>query len=303
MHFNRTFIPGSEWLYFKIYTGTKTADFLLKYVYYPWIRELQDKTIVDQWFFIRYSDPDFHIRIRMHLIDSHNFTDVFQKFHKVSDSMVHQGLVWKIQCDTYEREIERYGIDTIQMAERCFHIDSEAIVDLLIAMKPETIEEQLRWIISLLLIDSVLTSFSFNDQKRKEFFTELSESYKKRFGFTHHEQKKQLDAKFRTHKSIINNCMEAEETGILPVHFRTIIKKRQFILLDIARQITEIINEKNETRLLNSIISGIIHMTMNRLFRSKANLYELVIYDFMHRYYVSKIARNDHKIKKENGPK
>ena len=41
-------------------------------------------------------------------------------------------LLWKVQLDTYERETERYGgPDGIELAERLFHADSEAVLDTL----------------------------------------------------------------------------------------------------------------------------------------------------------------------------
>ncbi|WP_444332737.1 lantibiotic dehydratase C-terminal domain-containing protein [Parabacteroides johnsonii] len=40
-----------------------------------------------------------------------------------------------------------------------------------------------------------------------------------------------------------------------------------------------------------------IHMTMNRLFRTENRLYELIIYDFMRRYYMSKCVLSNSKIK------
>jgi len=33
------------------------------------------------------------------------------------------------------------------------------------------------------------------------------------------------------------------------------------------------------------------HMMVNRLFKSKQRLHEMVLYDFLHRYYKSEIAR------------
>ena len=64
---DKIFIPGSEWVYFKLYTGTKTADAILQNELYRYIRELLNNGIIDKWFFIRYTDPDFHIRLRLHL--------------------------------------------------------------------------------------------------------------------------------------------------------------------------------------------------------------------------------------------
>lgn len=60
---HRTFIPGSQWVYIKLYTGEKTADDLLIQVIAPVIKKVQKAQHIKKWFFIRYSDPDFHLRI------------------------------------------------------------------------------------------------------------------------------------------------------------------------------------------------------------------------------------------------
>lgn len=54
----RKFIPGSQWLYFKIYTGVKTADEVLAHTIRPFLRELYAERWIDGSFFIRYNDPD-----------------------------------------------------------------------------------------------------------------------------------------------------------------------------------------------------------------------------------------------------
>ncbi len=63
---DRTFLPGSEWLYAKLYTGAATADRLLSDVVGPLVREALDSGAADRWFFIRYSDPGRHLRLRLH---------------------------------------------------------------------------------------------------------------------------------------------------------------------------------------------------------------------------------------------
>src|SRR5262249_46206428 len=54
----RRFAPGSEWTYAKLYCGRAAADRLLAEQIAPLAG------IADQWFFIRYEDPDFHLRVR-----------------------------------------------------------------------------------------------------------------------------------------------------------------------------------------------------------------------------------------------
>ena len=42
---------------------------------------------------------------------------------------------------------------------------------------------------------------------------------------------------------------------------------------------------------LKSLLTSMIHMSMNRWFRTKNRLHELVVYDFIFRYYTSEIAK------------
>jgi len=62
----RSFIIGSEWLYYKIYTGPKTSDLVLTDIIKPVVANLIANDTIDSWFFIRYNDPKHHIRVRFH---------------------------------------------------------------------------------------------------------------------------------------------------------------------------------------------------------------------------------------------
>ena len=71
----RKFIFGSEWLYYKIYLGKKTADLLLVHLK-PLIEKLLYQQKISHWFFIKYEDPDNHLRLRFHIPDSSNLQNV-----------------------------------------------------------------------------------------------------------------------------------------------------------------------------------------------------------------------------------
>ena len=60
----RSFGPASEWLYVKLYTGPATADGVLRDVLAPVVAEAGLPP--GSWFFIRYGDPDWHVRLRFH---------------------------------------------------------------------------------------------------------------------------------------------------------------------------------------------------------------------------------------------
>mgnify|MGYP002226919580 CR=1 FL=1 len=61
---------------------------------------------------------------------------IFRRFEALFQPLDGNGAVIRVLCDTYVREIERYGANTMEPVERLFGIDSGAILELL-----EKIEE------------------------------------------------------------------------------------------------------------------------------------------------------------------
>jgi len=287
---NRTFIPGSEWVYFKIYTGTKTADAIMKNELYGYVSEMIKNGCIDKWFFVRYNDPDFHIRLRIHLKEAQNFTCIFKRFFETLHPVVDSGLVWNIQCETYQREMERYGINTISIVEDLFFIDSEFIVHLLRHLDEEN-PEQHHWKLTLVLIDSFLSAFSYDLHQKKELLNTMAENFKKELGFTHHHAKKQLDAKYRTYRKDIDGAMLWEND--ISVTYG-IIKARKQSIFPIANKLVAMEKSDELQVQLNALLTSMIHMTMNRCFRTKNRLHELVIYDFLSRHYTSEMAKGKH---------
>jgi len=288
----RTFIPGSQWFYFKLYTGVKTADNILIQDISLFIHLLNQKKLIQKWFFIRYSDTDFHLRIRMLIQDEASIGEVLSLFYKKMNVLVKKRLVWNIQLDTYNRELERYGGDLIEEAESVFYIDSECIVSVLKKLRYQN--ENYRWMIALKMIDSLLSDFSFDLASKQYFMQELSLSFKKEFNF-HEQNSKQFNTKYREHKTTVEKVLTGEiEDNNFKILYPVILKKskriKPVILLLMAKM------ERNKTSItLQSMLGSYIHMMINRLFRSKNRIHELVLYEFMNRYYKSEIAKSKYR--------
>ena len=58
--------PGSEWLFLKLYAPRTWEDDLIASFLYPFAEQSCAAGEADSWFFIRYSDPDPHLRLRFH---------------------------------------------------------------------------------------------------------------------------------------------------------------------------------------------------------------------------------------------
>ena len=127
----RRFPPGSEWLYLKLFTGHATVDQVLADLA-PALSQALASGRADSWHFVRYGDPDWHLRLRVHGPPEALLGDVLPRLHDLTAPMLAAGLVWRTQLDTYEREVERYGGPAgVVHCERIFHADSEAVTEIM----------------------------------------------------------------------------------------------------------------------------------------------------------------------------
>ena len=277
----RTYHPGSEWVYFKIYTGPKTADTLLTSLIKPVASKLLKNGLIEKWFFIRYEDPKFHLRVRFKIRELKFIGIIINEFNDHVIPFLEEDMIWKIQLDTYQREVERYGAYIMDASESIFFYDSIMVMDLLDLVDDSDEGEELRWLFGIKAIDAFLNSFDLSEEQKLFIIEQMKVSFCQEFHINRM-LKKQLDKKFITHKNKIEDFLE-----IHPQQFHqysTLIN-----CIDMKTQKTEraISNVKGKIKSENlyPYLSSCIHMTMNRLFRSNNRLYEMVIYYFMFKHY------------------
>jgi len=294
----RTFVIGDEWLYYKLYCGSKTADEILKQVIKPVAEDLQKNGMIDKWFFIRYSDPKLHLRVRFHFVNSQSINNIIFLIKRTTDSFIKDDLLWKIQIDTYQREIERYGENTMELAEELFFYDSEMIVNIIDMIEGDE-GEKIRWLFSLRAIDCFLDDFLYDDQQKLSLLEGLKDGFGREFGMNR-SLKMQLDKKFRDERQYIINVMnkELDENSEIKPLFNLLSQKSEKIK-PITQKILELQSNNKLQIPLNDLIGSYIHMLMNRLFKSKQRVHEMVIYDFLFRYYKSEIAKKKYSPKLE----
>lgn len=283
----RTYIPGSEWFYVKIYTGIKSADKILINNISPIIHQLIKENIIEKWFFIRYTDPDFHLRIRAYTKDKCNIVYILNLFYTRLNALNKDNLVWKIQVDTYNRELERYGYSLITYGESIFHIDSNCILSILKCVN-KTKNEHYRWMVALKLVDSFLSDFSFTLEQKLYYVNKVSNAFRNEFGYNEFNSK-QLNEKYRILRPTINGVLdETKLDEVLSKMNQYIIKRSK----ELNPLVTELKRRANKLNInINFLLSSYIHMMINRLFCSKNRLHELMIYDLLTRHYKSELAR------------
>jgi lantibiotic biosynthesis protein len=284
----RNFSVGSEWLYFKFYVGTKMADTVLTQAIKPVVEQLIEEKLIDKWFFIRYADPEKHIRFRVLLTDLSFIGKVFLQVKNLIQPFENEGIIWKMQVDSYQREIERYGANVMELTESIFFEDSKAIICMLDQTWGEE-REVIRWQWCLKLIDNYLNDFQLSLEEKKNLLERMKTSFAIEFKINK-DLKLQLDQRFRNNRSLIEAILDNSQNDshdYAPL-FESINIKSE----NIKRLIQQIKTLKSENDLMK-YLSDTIHMTVNRTIGDNQRTHELVMYDFLFRYYQAELARKN----------
>lgn len=273
----RDFIPGGEWLFLKIYSGPKILENILIDNIYPQIQEFLKDEWIDSFFFIRYADPEYHIRLRFHSHKPENLWKILIHLHPLLSQLKQTYMISNVVIDTYSRELERYGIKNIHNVERIFFYDSFFICNFL---RDCSNTDQNRWITCCLLIDSILNDCDFLLTDKINFCKIASQSYNQEFFDSTHLGEKQWGLKYRNHRKELQEVLSHTTTD-----------KHILELLGAFSQSTserfKTIRHNSEQPIFTSVLSSIIHMHVNRMFRTKQRLNECAIYNMLLRHYKS----------------
>lgn len=117
-------IPGGQWLYLKMYCGLKTADTILVNSIQEMTTEFPNDGSIEKFFFIRYTDPCHHLRIRFY--NSTGLDGLLSRINKAIKPYIENKIISKVSVDTYELELERYGVLNIENSESIFFSDSQS---------------------------------------------------------------------------------------------------------------------------------------------------------------------------------
>lgn len=285
------FIVGDSWLYFKLYSGAKTSDRILTEAIKFLSEKLIKDNIIDKWFFIRYSDPKHHLRVRFHYNNPANLGYIINELNPLFKNYSEQDMLWKIQIETYQREIARYGRNTMELSEDIFFHDSKMISHFIENYK----DDELRWLFSLKAVDAHLNCFEYSLQSKQKLMEQLKTNFRNEFGESK-SLNKVINTKYRTYREKIDAFMDNVTVyeGI-----DNLLDTKNRNMKSTVQKILEIHRAGQLEVNIHNLNSSYIHMLMNRLFKSQNRTYEMICYDFLHRYYRSKIAKAKY-VKSEN---
>ena len=278
MKTKRIFIPGEEWLYYKIYCGVRTSDLIFTDALYPLIQSMMAQGWIDQWFFIRYNDPDYHIRIRFHYKDPNVQAQVMVAVQKALQGYVDEDIIYRVQLDTYIRELERYGNENTITSEVLFHKESDMLLKAISMVE----DENLFALFIIKSIDRLLEDFGYDLETKLDFATRNRHGYWMEFKGNKH-LTKQLNQKYSGMKSQLFSFMNERIEEYAPLD--QLLDQKTVSTQELVQSIQNYLSGDTAILGKDDLLASYVHMLVNRAFRSQQRFYELVCYDFLLKHY------------------
>ena len=206
-----------------------------------------------------------------------NKSDYFNgEFNKILNDYVASHLISSVIIDTYNREIERYRDRYMVDTEWYFFYDSKLILDY-INTYPE--KENEKWLITIKYIDLLLNKCGLSLKDKMDLCNQIYEVMSIECGTNNKATNEQLKLKYRNHSKIIEELINDDgETHEWIKELNIFFNKTDFFLQKIK-------NDNQSERM--DILKSIIHMHINRLFRTKQRINECVIYYLLFKFYNS----------------
>src|SRR5690349_1955294 len=247
--------PGSDWLYVKLYAPPDALSSLLAGPVGDVGTVMQARDLTDYWFFIRYADPDVHLRLRWHGNPEALLHDALPLVCDWAGDLVSNGEARKFTIDSYDRELDRYGgsVGTC-LAERLFGIDSKATVELL-DMLPDLTTELDATAIAIKAVDDLLDALGMDSHRRVDWLR------------LRVRDRKASGAEYRARQRQLRHWLVQGAAELIHAHRRvedTLARRREG-LTQVAAAMADAITNGQLHRDIDDLAASFVHLSCNRL--------------------------------------
>lgn len=285
--------PLSQWLYMKYYGGTATIDRLIVEVLGEIIDQTTAQGLIDRWFFVRYADPDPHLRIRFRCPDGRSTLAVLAVLSSASKGLGSRS--WRHQADTYVPELNRYGgREAFEESEQIFHADSDCVLRLL-RESPEASRPQARWEAALIGVLETVHCFMGEDRRAcLRLLLDAQNAWAAKFAPSGGVDRA-LSKRYRLLQGRIQQVISNPELDLDYLSkARALLRVRNSRILKHVRALYELGSAGALVASYESIVLSHVHMHVNRILRSTSSGEELVLYHYLVRHLKSMLAREQH---------
>ncbi|WP_312330133.1 lantibiotic dehydratase [Sphingobacterium sp.] len=259
----RFFLPGGEWLYYRVYVSEIRSNALLADIN-SLVKKMNKTGLIDCFFFIRYYDPHHHLRIRVKLASIQNLSEVMGQLGRVFNRWNRSKDIWKLEIGSYERELERYKVD-IDIAEKIFFYDSMNILSYSKSFSLSSIQHLEYIQIGVGVVNHWFDLLGLEIKSRLLFSNKMKELFASEFA---KEDRIYFSQLFREADT---QFLEKTNKWLNGKYLQNLIADHKDLIID--------------------NIADFIHMSLNRLFVSKQRYMEYGVYFFLYIIYQKTINK------------
>ena len=276
--------PGGEWFFAKLYCGVVEADRIISDLILPFVGKKLEQLVVDRWHFVRFGDPDWHLRFRIRGRPAVIWHEVVPELLSLTEQR--RQLISRVEIGTYEPEEDRYGgKDGMRLAEEVFTADSLAAASIVACYRTD---EEARWRLALVGMDAMLTDLGLDTERKLQVVTSCRDQQISRYPIA--ALRRQLARKYRERRAAIEAMLQNPPDQLN--RGLEAISVRSKSLRPIMAKLQALEEADRLSHPLITIAQSYLHMWANRLFSGAHNAHELILYEFLARIYRSDLAKN-----------
>jgi thiopeptide-type bacteriocin biosynthesis protein len=260
--------PGEGVIYLKLYgPATFQNDLLFA------LQQLLEECGSPSWFYVRYQDPDNHLRVRIFSDEG----ELMDRFSREARRYADYGFLRRWCIDTYEPEFERYGGEKgLAVCEEIFCLETRALLNLL-SLKPALPLDEL----ALCSIDTLLEGLGMSAKDRYNLYRSLAKAHLQDLGQKGKEKTRQWRREFghaRTRLWQLMAWCRGGTVGSEPPADQLANWHRDFktLLRPPARALQDMEQRQELLYPLGHILASLIHMHANRLGLSQDEEYRVI---------------------------
>jgi len=259
-----------DWVYFKIFCHPLSSDRIISGYIFPLVRKLMQSKQASRWFWIRYTEGGYHLRLRVKTTEKCK-AGIIKSLSICLERLCQNKLVDHFQMDTYRQERKRYSPLLIESVESVFEASSYAVAKWLAEKQDLNYEDERVMVEAVHAVTVILDIFEPSLEKKagmcklqfEAFFRELKSPRSLKGELEKLFRRLQLQISAGQESTCCYKDIAGAITGLKSEHERKHVERPDTIKL----------------------AADIIHMHLNRLFVYDQRYFEMITYFLLYRNF------------------
>lgn len=279
---------SDRWLYLRIFAPDEELDSTLVQCVGPTVSHLRRIGQIEDWFFLRYADPAFHLRLRILPVASGEPESLFAVISQYFGPALRSRRLHRVEWDLYQAEEHHYGSHpTLREVERLFGLDSDSALQIVRFLGRENTEQaRLQWMVFNL--HHWFEALRWPIEKRLPLVRSLRE-VSLAASSSAPPDRSALAALFRDQRKTLEAVLGEPSQGV-PVKIARAARRRTARVSPLLEALSRSPRFRRPSA-FSDLVGRILHLATNRLQSWPDRAEEAMVLDLLERIYLSRVAR------------